>query len=45
MGGRMETEIELRISYFDNMKNYQLFKKFMLLENGEFNSISMVNFL
>ena len=45
MGGRVETEIKLRISCFDNMKNYQLFKKFMLLENGEFNSISMVNFL
>ena len=41
----METEIELRISYFDNMKNYQLFQKFKRLENGEFNSISIVNFL
>ena len=45
MGGRVETEIELRISCFDNMKNYQLFQKFKLLENGEFNSISIVNFL
>ena len=45
MGGRVETEIELRISCFDNMKNYQLFQKFKPLENGEFNNISIVNFL
>ena len=41
MGGRVKTEIELRISCFDTMLNYWLSQKFKFLGNGEFNHLTI----
>ena len=41
MGGRVKSGTELNISCFDIMINYRLFQKFKLLENCEFNHLSM----
>ena len=41
MGGRVKIGIEFRISCSDTMLNYQLSKKFKLLENCEFNHLTI----
>ena len=39
MEGKVETGIELKISYSNTMLNHWFSQKFMLLGNGEFNSL------
>ena len=41
MGDRVKQGIELRISCSDIMLNYKLSQKFKLLENGEFNYLTI----
>ena len=41
MGGRVKLGIELRISYSDTILNYRFSQKFKLLENGEFNHLTI----
>ena len=41
MGGRVKPGIELRISYSNTMLNYRFSQKFKLLENGEFNHLTV----
>ena len=42
MGGRIKLGIKLMISCFYIMLNYQLFKKFKLIGNDEFNHLTIV---
>ena len=42
MKGRVEIIIEFRVFYFDIMLNYQLFQKFKLLRNSEFNHLHII---
>ena len=42
MGGRVKIGIELRLSYSDTMLNYRLSQKFKMLENGEFNHLTII---
>ena len=41
MGGRIKSEIKLRIFCSDIMLNYQLSQKFKLLGNGKFNHLTI----
>ena len=40
----MEIRIELKISYFDTMTNYQMSKKLKLLENDVFIHLTIILF-
>ena len=42
MGGRVETGIELKIFYFDTIINYWSSQKLKLLENDEFNHLTII---
>lgn len=42
MDGRVESRFKLWITYFDTIINYQLFQKFKLLENSEFNHLTII---
>ena len=42
MRGRLEIRIEFKISYTDTMLNYCLSQKFKLLENSEFNHLTII---
>ena len=42
MRGKIKTGIELGISNSDTMLNYRLFQKFKLLENCEFNYLTII---
>ena len=42
MGSRVEIGFELRTTYSDTIINNQLFQKFKLLGNGEFNHLTNI---
>ena len=42
MGGRVKTEIKLKISYSNILLNYQFFQKFKILRNGKFNHFAII---
>ena len=43
MGGRVETRgLKVKTAYSDTMINYRLSQKFKLLENDEFNPLTII---